>query len=164
MISRKFFQLEQQQVCSELFSFLMNRKDIKDQISKIMAQTPASTLLRRLKDVSLIQVPVETSLQRVKLVILTYVPVGTSLQRLKLVGFNQVPVKRCKNVSNSLKNVLLTHQLRRRDDVSAWSLKRINFVWVLGSTFFRHLRWFCLIKLPASTSLQHLSVSFRYQL
>ena len=67
-----------------------------------MAKTPASTLLRRLKDVRLIQVPVETFLQRVKLVSLTYVPVGTQLRRLKLVGFIYVAVG-------------------RRDDDTAWS-------------------------------------------
>ena len=41
------------------------------------------------------------------------------LRRLKLVGFIYVPVRRRKNVSN--RSVLLTYQLRRRDDVSAWS-------------------------------------------
>ena len=59
------------------------------------------------------------SLRHVKLVSLTYVPVGTSLQRLKLVGFIYVPVRRRKNVSN--RTFLLKYQLKRRDDVSAWS-------------------------------------------
>ena len=124
-----------------------------------MAKTPASTLLRRLKDVSLIQVLVETSLQRVKLVGLTYVPVDTSLRRLKLVGFIYVPVRRRKKVSN--RTVLLTYQLRR-DDVSAWSrtlilvTKMDQFYLGLGSTFFWHLRWFSLIEVPGSTSLQRL--------
>ena len=117
-----------------------------------------SKLVQRLKDVSLIWVTVEMSLQRVKLVSLIYVPVGTSLQRLKLVGFIYVPVKRRKNVSN--RSVLLTYQLRHRDGFSAWfrtliwSLKWIKFIWVLGSTFVRHLRQFSLIKVPASTSQQ----------
>ena len=60
-----------------------------------------------------------TSLQRVKLVTLTQVPVGTSLRRLKLVGFIYVPVRRRKDVSD--RSVSLTYQLRRRDDVLAWS-------------------------------------------
>ena len=84
-----------------------------------MAKTPASRLLRRLKDVSLIYVPVETSLQRVKLLSVTYVPVGTSLGRLKLVGFIYVPVRHPKNMSS--RSIVLTYQLIRRDDVSAWS-------------------------------------------
>ena len=36
-----------------------------------------------------------------------------------MVGFVYVPVRRCKGISN--RSVLLTYQLRRRDDVSAWS-------------------------------------------
>ena len=97
--------------CSEPFSFLINQKDIKDHLSKIMAQEPPSTLLPRLIDVSLIQVPVEMSLQRVKLVSLTQLPFGTSLQRLLLVGFLYVPVRPRKNVSNW--SVLLAYQFRR---------------------------------------------------
>ena len=82
-------------------------------------KVPAITLLQRRKDVGLIQVPVVTSLRRVKLVTLTQVPVVTSLRRLKLVGFIYVTVKRPKDVSN--RSVSLTYQLRRRDDVLAWS-------------------------------------------
>ena len=180
MISRKVFQLRtpvtatrsDYQIksnsswckCSELFLFLIIRKDIKEQISKTMAKAPPSTLLQRLKDFSLIQVPVEMSLQLVTLTSLTYVPVGTSLRRLKLVGFIYVPVRRCKNVSN--RSVLLTCQMRHRDDVSAWSRTLIlvtkmnqfylstRHFWYLW--FFQHIRWFCLIKVPASTPLQRL--------
>ena len=36
------------------------------------------------------------------------------------------------------------------------SVTWVNFLWVLGSTFFWHLWWFSLIKVPASTSLQRL--------
>ena len=50
---------------------------------------------------------------------LTYVPVIRSLRPLKLVGFIYVPVRRRKDVSN--RSVSLTYQLRRRDDVLAWS-------------------------------------------
>ena len=101
-----------------IFTFIKSKRYQRYQISKIMAKAPAITLLRRLKNVSPIYVPPETSLERVKLVSVTYVPVGTSLPRLKLVGFIYVPVRRRKNVSN--RSVLLTYQLRRLDDVSAW--------------------------------------------
>ena len=37
-----------------------------------------------------------------------------------------------------------------------WLLKWINFIWVLGSTYFRDLLWFSLLKVLASTSLQRL--------
>ena len=65
--------------------------------------------------------------------------VGTSLRRLKLVGFIYVPV-------------------RRHDDVTvrSRSLKWINFIWVLSSTFLGHLRWFSLTKVPAGTPLKRL--------
>ena len=168
MISRTFFELrtpaianrsdqirqQDQCKCSEPFSLLISRKDIGDQISKIR------TLLRRLKDASLIQVPAETSLRRVNWVSLTYVPVSTSLRRLRLTGFFYVQVRRCENVSN--RSVLLTYQLRRRDDISAWSrtFKLVNKVdqFLLGNRqyVFRHLQQFSLIRVPASTSLQRL--------
>ena len=112
-------------------------------------------LLRCLKDVDLIQVPVKTSLRPVKLVSLTQVLVGLSL--FKLVGSIYVPVRRCKNIAS--RSVLLTYQLRRRGDVSAWSrtsAKWVNFFWVLGSTFFQHLWWFSVIKVATSTLIQHL--------
>ena len=143
---------------------LIIRKDIKEQISKIMAKAPSSTLLRCLKDFSLIQVPVEMSLQIVTLTSLTSVSGGTSLRRLRLVGFIFVPVRRCKNASNS--SVLLTCQMRHCDDVSAWSRTLILVTkmdqFYLGTRhfwhlwFFQHIRWFSLIKVPASTSLQRL--------
>ena len=58
------------------------------------------------------------------------------------------------------RSVLLTYQLRRPDmpqhgpGRSNGSLKWV--IWVLSSGFFRHLRWFSLFKIPASTSLQRL--------
>ena len=55
----------------------------------------------------------------VKLVSLTQVPVATSLRCLKLVEFFYVPVRHCKNVSD--RSVLLAYQLKRCDDLSAWS-------------------------------------------
>ena len=76
-------------------------------------------LLRRLKDVSLIQVPFKTSLRLVQLVSHIQVPAVTSLGRLRFIGFVYVPLRRRKDVSN--RSVLLTYQLRRRDNVSAWS-------------------------------------------
>ena len=78
---------------------------------------PASTLQRHLKDIYLIKVPVETSLRRVALVSLNQVQVGTLLRRLKLLGFFYIPFRHHKNVSSRF--VLLTYQLRRRDNVSA---------------------------------------------
>ena len=65
--------------------------------------------------------------------------VGTSLQPFKLVGFIYVPA-------------------RRRDDVKvrSRSLKWVNFIWVLSSTFLGHFRWFSLIKVPAGTPLKRL--------
>ena len=80
---------------------------------------PDSTLLRRLKDVSIIQVPVKTSLRCANLVSLTQAPVGTSLRRLKLVGFNYVLVRRHKDVSN--RSAESTYQLLLHDDASVWS-------------------------------------------
>ena len=47
------------------------------------------------------------------------VPVGRLLRRLTLVGFIYVPVRSHKDVSN--RSDVLTHQLQRHDDVSAWS-------------------------------------------
>ena len=94
------------------------------------------------------------------LVSLTYVPAGKSVQRLKLIGFIYVPVRRRKNVSN--RSILLTFQLKRRDDVAAWSralilvTKMDQFYLVTRQYVFRHLRWFNLIKVPASTPLQRL--------
>ena len=97
-------QIRSNQIAASInaLNHFINRKDIKDHISRIMAEIPAGTLLRCVKDVSLIYVPVETFLQRVKMVSLTYVPFGTSLRRLRLVGFIYVPV-------------------RHGDDVTAWS-------------------------------------------
>ena len=117
-------------------------------------------LLRRLKDVSLIQVLVKTSLQLVQLVNLIQVPVVTSLGRLRFLGFVYVPLRRRKDVSN--RSILLTYQLRccvmsQHGPVrSNQSLEWVNLFWVLGSRFFRHLRQFSLFKVPASTSLQRL--------
>ena len=118
-----------------------------EKISKIITKTPASTLLRRHKDVSLIYVPPETFLQRVKLVSLTYVPV----MRSQIGRF----------YSRTSEMLMMSQHGPWR---KYWSLKWINFIWVLDSTFFRHLRSFSLIKVPASTSVQRLkaSVSFRY--
>ena len=69
-----------------------------------------------------------------------------------------VQVRHCRNVSN--RSILLTYQLRRCDDVSAW-FRMLKLVTKMGqflsdTTFFSNLRWFSLIKVPASTSLQHL--------
>ena len=63
--------------------------------------------------------------------------------------------QRCPNSS-----VLLTYQLRRRDDVSTWP-RTFKFVtkmgqWVLSSRFFWHLQWFNLLKVLARTLLQRL--------
>ena len=129
--------------CSEPFSFLINRKDIKDHISKLMAKTPASMLLQPFKDIILIQVPVETSLQRFKLVGLSYVPVGTLLQHLIMAAFIYVPERCRKNGSN--RPVLLTYQLRRHDVVSAWS-----------GTLILVTKMDQFYMVPASTSLQRL--------
>ena len=82
------------------------------------------------------------------------------VRRLKLVGFIYVPVKRRKNVSS--RSVLLTYQLRRCDDVLApsrtFKLASKMSPFLLGTRqyVFRHLRWFSVIKVLASTSLQHL--------
>ena len=46
-------------------------------------------------------------------------PVVILLGDLRLVDFVYVPLRRRKDVSN--RPVLLTYQLRRRDNVSAWS-------------------------------------------
>ena len=67
----------------------------------------------------LFSVLVVTSLRRVKLVILTKILIGMSLRRLKLVGFILVPMRRRKDVTN--RSASSTYQLRRHDDVSAWS-------------------------------------------
>ena len=71
-----------------------------------------------------------------------------------------VPVRRRKNVPN--RSVLLTYQLRCRDDVSAWSKTLILVTemeqFYLGITqyLFSRFQWFSLIKILASTSLQRL--------
>ena len=67
------------------------------------------------------------SLQRVKSVIVGHCWSYTSwslLLRLKLVGFIYISVRRGKDVSD--RSSLLTYQLRRRDDVSAWSRTLIS--------------------------------------
>ena len=86
--------------------------------------------------------------------------IGTSLRGLKLVCFIYVLVRRRKNISN--RSLLLMYQLRHRGDVSAWS-RKFKLVTKMGQFLlgtrqyvFRHLRWFSLIKVPASTSLQRL--------
>ena len=103
---------------------------------RCLFKVPVITLLQRLKDVGLIYVSVVTSLRRVKLVTLTQVPVGTSLQRLKLVGFIYVTVRRRKDVSN--RSASLTYQLRRRDDVLAWSATS-QPIWDVATTL--HAGW-----------------------
>ena len=118
-------------------------------ISKIRYQrywlTPASTLLRCLKDVSLIQAPVQTFLQHDKLVSLTYVPVGTSRRRLKLVGFIYVPVRRHDNVIGWSRTLILVIKM---DQLSLGTRQQD----------FRHHWWFSLIKVPASISLKLLKM------
>ena len=96
-----------------------------------------------------------------KLLSLTQVPVGTSLRHLKLLGFIYVPVRRRKSISN--RSDLLTYQSKHRDDLSSRSRmfelvnKMGQFVLDTTSQVFRHLRCFSLIKVSASTLLQHLS-------
>ena len=131
-----------------------------------MAKTPASTLLRRLKDVSLIQVSAEMSLQHVKLsVSLMYQLVHRyDVSNWSFLNWSQigiyVPVRRRKNVPN--RSVLLTYQLRCRVGVSAWSQTLILVTEIeqfyLGTTqyLFSRFQWFSLIKILASTSLQRL--------
>ena len=87
--------------------------------------------------------PVETCLQRVKLVSLTYVPVGASLRRLKLVGFIYVPVRRRGDVIVSSRTLILVIKM-----------EQFYHTWI--STFLGHLRWFSIIKVPASTLLKRL--------
>ena len=87
---------------NEPFPFLINRKNVKQQISKITT-----------KDTSLY---VATTSQ------ICQSHLGAScytLGRLKLFIFVYVLVRRRKDVSN--RSLLLTYQLRRRDDASAWS-------------------------------------------
>ena len=74
--------------------------------------------------------------------------------------FIYVPARHRKNVSN--RSVLLTYQLKRCDDVSAWSrtFKLVNktgqFILDTRQYIFRHLRRFSLIKVAASKLLQRL--------
>ena len=104
--------------------------------------------LRRLKEVSLIQVPVKMSLRYAKLVSLTQVPVGTSLKHLRLVCFIHVPGRRHKYIAN--RSAELTYQLRQVMMRPQHGTRRF----VLCSTIFRHVRWFSLFKVPASTLIQ----------
>ena len=127
-------------------------------------------LLQRLKDVSFIQVPVETSLRLVQLASLIQVPVVTLLARLRLVGFVYAPLRRCKDVSN--RSVLLTYQLKRRDDVSAWFRtftlgtrmgeyllgKRQYIFSVPASVLLQCLKDVSFIYVPAVTSLGHVKL------
>ena len=98
-------------------------------------------------------------------------PGSTSLRRLKLVGFIYIPVRRLKDVSN--RSDKLTYQLRRYNDVSAWSgmfilvtkmgqfLLRtisVNFLGVSGGSV--SLRY----RLVRCYNVSKTSVSFRYQL
>ena len=82
----------------------------------------------------LFSVLVVTSLRRVKLVILTKILIGMSLRRLKLVGFILVPMRRRKDVTN--RSASSTYQLRRHDDVSAWSTTS-RAIWDLNETLLR---------------------------
>ena len=110
------------------------------------------------------------------------------LRCLKLVEFFYVPVRHCKNVSD--RSVLLTYQLRRCDDLSAWSTtlklvtkmgqfllgtKAVYFSQTYGgSTSLRYqlVRRYNISKTPVSFSYQlrplcdvlSWSVSFRYQI
>ena len=101
-------------------------------------------LLRRLKDVSLIQVLVKTSLQLVQLVSLIQEPIVTSR----------------KDVSN--RSVLLTYQLRRRNNISALAstfnlLIRISqFILGTRKQIFAASQVVQSLQVPAITSLQRL--------
>ena len=64
-------------------------------------------------------------------------PVGMSLRRLKFVGFIYIPVRRHKDVSNRSEE--LTHQLRRHDDVSAWS-RMFKLVTKMGQFLLRTMQ------------------------
>ena len=83
-----------------------------------MANTPGSTLLRRLKKVILFRYQQKILCNELSWSV-SLIPVGMSLRYFKLVGFIYLSVRRRKEVSN--RSTLLTYHLRRRDDLSAWS-------------------------------------------
>ena len=98
-------------------------------------------------------------------------PGSTSLRRLKLVGFIYIPVRRLKDVSN--RSDKLTYQLRRYNDVSAWS-RTFILVTKMGQFLLRTILVNLLGVSSGSVSLRYrlvrcynvskTSVSFRYQL
>ena len=106
---------------SEMGQFLLGTKQYVFQHLRWfnLIKVPATESLPRLKDAGLIYVLVVTSLRRVKLVSLTKILIGSSSRRLKLVGFIHLPMRRPKDVTN--RSVSFTYQLRRQDNVSAWS-------------------------------------------
>ena len=77
---------------------------------------------------------------------------------VSLIG--QFHLRTSETLQRRLRQVCLTHvpveTSQHGPGRSNWSLKWVNFFWVLGSTFLRHLRQFSLFKVPASTLLQRL--------
>ena len=85
------------------------------------------TLLRGLKESSLIKVPVETSLRRIKLISLTQVSIGTWLRLFKLVGLTRdvATTSHARWVvfifqNQSLKKVIYARQFRNSKTEFLW--------------------------------------------
>ena len=123
----------------------MNREDIKDQLSKKMARTLASTLLRHLKTSESFRYQLKRLCNVLSWsVSLMYQLVIATTSQIDWLYFNT-----SETLQKRLKQVRLI-------DIPVETLSVMIFWGGTRQVHFWRLRWFSLMKLPTSTSLQRL--------